>query len=111
MLCLIKRNPIEGEIDYLSTIWMKKENELKIYFQNLDMEFTEPQGKSSKLTIKLWNFPIRCLLNASIAEKISYANLLHSRYLNFVSFIEDVDISTINLEHNDSSLQQSESVA
>ncbi len=83
-------NQIEGKIDCLMDIWLNNKVELEKQFQNLDMQFTILPNAWPKLTIKFWDFPIGRLINASTAERISYANLLHSRYINLGSFMEGV---------------------
>jgi hypothetical protein len=83
-------NQIEGEIDLLMTIWLNNKVELESKFQNLDIQFTILPNELPKLTIKFWDYPIRRINNATTAEKISYARLLHSRLDDLVSFMDGV---------------------
>jgi hypothetical protein len=83
-------NQIEGEIELLMTIWLNNKVELEKQFQNLDIQFSIPSNKLPKLTIKFWDYPIQRINNATTAEKISYARLLHSRLDDLRSFMDGV---------------------
>ena len=83
-------NQMKGEIDLLMSIWLEKKKELESEFQNLDMQFSIPPNELPKVTIKFWDFPIGCIINARTNEKISYARLLHSRFDDLLSFMEGV---------------------
>jgi hypothetical protein len=83
-------NQIKGEIDFLMSIWLKNKVELEEQFKNLDIQFAIPANEFPKLTIKFWDFPIKRLIKATTAEKISYARLLNSRFSDFMSFMNDV---------------------
>jgi hypothetical protein len=80
-------NQMKGEIDLLMSIWLNNKKELEKKFQNLNIQFAIPSNKLPKVTIKFWDFPIGCINNATTAEKISYARLLHSRLGDLVSFM------------------------
>jgi len=83
-------NQMEGAIDYLMSIWLKHKDEFENKFPNLDIQFSIPPNELPKLTIKFWDFPIGCIINARTNEKISYARLLHSRLGDLVSFMGGV---------------------
>jgi len=64
---------------------LKNKKEIESKFQNLDIQFSIPPNELPKLTIKFWDFPIKRILSATTAEKLSYARLLHSRLDDLVS--------------------------
>jgi len=83
-------NQIEGEKDFLMSIWLKNKAEFEEQFKNLDIQFLMLPNELPKLTIKFWDFPIGRLIKATPAERISYARLLHSRFDDLLSFMDTV---------------------
>jgi len=73
---------------HLKEIWQTKKSELRQLFQDHKIQFINLPGKLPKIVIKFWDHPLNCLVNASNAEKIDFAKLLHSRFYDFVVFME-----------------------
>jgi hypothetical protein len=78
----------KDDIDHLNEIWQTKKGELRKLFQDQEIQFICLPGKFPKIAIKFWDHPMNCLVNASNAEKIDFAELLHSKYFDLLELIE-----------------------
>ncbi len=66
----------------LKEIWQTKKDELQQLSQDNETRFKYLPGKFHKIETKLWNYPLKCLVSASNAEKMEFAKLLHSKYFD-----------------------------
>jgi hypothetical protein len=76
------------DIDHLNEIWQTKECELRKLFQDHEMQLIHLTGKLPKIVIKFWDHPLSCLVNASNAEKMDFAKLLHSQLFDLVGLMD-----------------------
>jgi hypothetical protein len=74
--------------DYLKEIWQTKKGQLQQLFQDQEIQFICLPGKLPKIAIKYWDHPLNCLVNASNAEKMEFAKLLHSQFYDLVGFMD-----------------------
>jgi len=68
--------------DYLKEFWKTRKDELQQLSQNNETRFTYTPGKFPRIASKVWNFPLKCLVSASNAEKMEFAKVLHSKFLD-----------------------------
>ena len=73
---------------HLKEIWQTKKGELQKLFQEQEIQFICLPGKFPRIAIKFWDHPLNCLVNASNAEKMDFAKLLHSKYIDLLNLIE-----------------------
>jgi hypothetical protein len=73
---------------HLKEIWQTKKAELQKLFQDQEIQFICLPGKFPKIAIKFWDHPMNCLVNASNAEKMDFAKLLHSKYFDLVGLMD-----------------------
>ena len=66
--------------DYLKEFWETRKDELLQLSQNNETRFTYTPGKFPRIASKVWNFPLKCLVSASNAEKMEFAKVLHSKF-------------------------------
>lgn len=72
----------------LKEIWQTNKGELQKLFKDQEIQFICHPGKFPKIAIKFWSYPLNCLVNASNAEKMDFAKLLHSKYFDLLNLIE-----------------------
>ena len=80
--------PTREDTDHLKEILQTKKRELQKLFQDQEIQFICLPGKFPKIAIKFWDHPLNCLVNASNAEKMNFAKILHSKYMNLLNLIE-----------------------
>jgi len=66
--------------DYLKEFWKTRKDELQQLSQNNETRFIYTPGKFPRIASKVWNFPLKCLVSASNAEKMEFAKLLRSKF-------------------------------
>jgi hypothetical protein len=76
-LVVTQRN---NKTDYLKEFWKTRKDELQQLSQNNETRFTYTPGKFPRIASKVWNFPLKCLVSATNAEKMEFAKLLHSQF-------------------------------
>jgi len=75
--------------DCLINVFNSRGIEIQRLFLGSKIKFTGSPGESSEISIKVWNFPLKRLLNATSEEKNGYARLLMAGFDKFDSFIQD----------------------
>ena len=78
-LVVTQRN---NKTDYLKEFWKTRKDELQQLSQNNETRFIYTPGKFPRIASKVWNFPLKCLVSASNAEKMEFAKVLHSKFLD-----------------------------
>ena len=74
--------------NFLINLFNSRGIEIKELFLGSEIKSTGSPGESSEVSIKVWNFPLKRLLNATSEEKNGYARLLKESFDKFNFFFQ-----------------------